>query len=169
MEFDWKSVVKTVAPLLGTAVGGPFGAMAGKLVSDALGCDNADKAIEAAIKNATPEQLLALKTSEQNFAIKMKELGIETDKLAFADTADARKSMTDNKSFMPLFVLSVVIIVATFIMEGFAMLHGLPEGVDDLIVGRVLGTLDAASTLVLGFWYGSSHGSQQKTEALAKR
>ena len=40
MAFDWKSVVGTVAPLLGTALGGPFGGVAGKMIQDALGVDS---------------------------------------------------------------------------------------------------------------------------------
>lgn len=164
MEWNWKSVIKTVAPLLGTAVGGPFGAMAGKLVSDALGCENEEKAIAEAVRNATPEQFMAIKRAEQEFAAKMKELGIQEAKLEFDDTANARKTMTENKSFMPLFVLGLAIIVATFGLEGYAMIRGLPDTVDDLIVGRVMGTLDTSTAIVIGFWYGSSHGSQKKDE-----
>ncbi len=46
--FDWKSVVKAAAPWIGTALGGPLGSAAGKLVAVALGGDET---------KATPEDL----------------------------------------------------------------------------------------------------------------
>lgn len=34
--FDWKAIVKTVAPALGTALGGPLAGTAVKVLSEAL-------------------------------------------------------------------------------------------------------------------------------------
>ena len=53
-----KSVVGAVAPTLGTALGGPMGVMAGNMISEVLECANNPKAIETAIQNATPEQMM---------------------------------------------------------------------------------------------------------------
>lgn len=162
--MDWKSIVSAIAPVLGTALGGPLGGMAMSAVAKAVtGNESApEKDVIKAVTSLSPDALVALKAAENTFAIRMKELDIDLERINTADTADARKSMSDNKSFTPLFSLSVIIIATTFGLEGFAMVHGLPDGVDDLIVGRVLGTLDGATVLVLGFWYGSSHGSQKK-------
>ncbi len=37
MGFDWKSIVSSVAPVLGTALGGPLGGVAARAAMDALG------------------------------------------------------------------------------------------------------------------------------------
>ena len=53
-----KNVVGAVAPTLGTALGGPMGGMAANMIADVLGCPNNPKAIEKAVAEATPEQML---------------------------------------------------------------------------------------------------------------
>jgi hypothetical protein len=37
MDIDFKKIIQAAAPMLGAALGGPFGGMAGKLVAEALG------------------------------------------------------------------------------------------------------------------------------------
>lgn len=169
--MDWKDVAAKITPMLGTALGGPLGGIAAQEISQAIlgKPSGTEKEIAQAMASLTPDGLQKLKEAENAFAIKMKELDIEVDKLNADDRKDARKSMTDNHSFWPLFITSTVILIATFSMEGYAMLVGLPPGVDDLIVGRVLGTLDSASALVLSYWYGSSIGSAKKDDILAKK
>ena len=56
-----KNVVGSVAPTLGSALGGPLVGMASKVICDVLGCDNNPKAIDQAIQQATPEQMMELK------------------------------------------------------------------------------------------------------------
>jgi len=55
--MNWQELVKSVAPMIGTALGGPFAGMATKwLAGKLLGDENADAAaLEAAITNASPE------------------------------------------------------------------------------------------------------------------
>tara|TARA_R110000782_G_scaffold109745_1_gene198825 strand:+ start:175 stop:654 length:480 start_codon:yes stop_codon:yes gene_type:complete len=85
-----KSVVGAVAPTLGTALGGPMGGMAAKMISEVLGVPNTPKAIDKAIQEATPEQMLELKKAEQQFELQMKELSVDVFKLETADIQDAR-------------------------------------------------------------------------------
>jgi hypothetical protein len=52
------AILGAVAPTLATAMGGPLGGMAIKLVADKLGLpESTMEAVEAAVSNATPEQL----------------------------------------------------------------------------------------------------------------
>ena len=67
-----KSIIGSVAPTIGTALGGPMGSMAANMVAEALGCDPEPKKIEKAIQAATPEQLAELKKIDADFDIKMK-------------------------------------------------------------------------------------------------
>jgi len=79
MSFDWKKTVKAIAPMIGTAIGGPFGGMASAAITSVLGIspDSTDDQISEAIKTASPEQLVALRKAEKGFKIKMKELDIK--------------------------------------------------------------------------------------------
>ena len=91
--MDWKSIIGTVAPLLGTAIGGPVGGIAVKAITSALGLDDgaSDKDINAAMKNASPEQLAAIKKVEADFKVQMKKLDIDLEAIHQQDRDSARK------------------------------------------------------------------------------
>ena len=94
MKGILKNIVGAVAPTLGTALGGPMGGMAANMIADVLGVPNTPKAIEKAVQDATPEQMLELKKAEQAFEVQMKELEVDVFKLEVADTQDARKTFS---------------------------------------------------------------------------
>jgi hypothetical protein len=64
-------------------------------------------------------------------------------------------------------VISVVVVCAAFALYGFLMVYGNPKGLDDIILGRILGTADMSLGIVLTYWLGSSVGSRQKDETIA--
>ncbi len=66
-----------------------------------------------------------------------------------------------------LFWLSVVLLVLCLGTEINVLVKGLPQGTSELVVGRVLGLLDAIAMTVLAYWYGTSSSSAVKTELLA--
>ena len=90
MKDMLKNLVGAVAPTIGTALGGPMGGMAANMIADVLGVPNTPKAIEKAVQEATPEQMLELKKAEQEFELQMKELDVDVFKLEVADGQDAR-------------------------------------------------------------------------------
>ena len=90
MKGMLKSIIGAVAPTLGTALGGPMGGMAANMIAEVLGVPNNPKAIEKAMAEATPEQMLELKKAEQDFEVKMKELEVDVFKLETEDIQDAR-------------------------------------------------------------------------------
>jgi primase-polymerase (primpol)-like protein len=79
-----KSILSVVAPNIGTALGGPIGGMAGRVVAKALlGKDEAsDNEIFEAVEKATPEQLVALKKADADFKVQMKQLDIDLAKIS---------------------------------------------------------------------------------------
>lgn len=163
-----KQFVGTIAPLLGTALGGPLGGYAGSLIGKALGVNdpNNQKAMTAAMASATPDQLLALKKADQEFAAKMKELEVDEEKLAYDDRANARAREIATKDSTPK-ILAFAVCALVVLAEGGMMLLGQPKGVDGVVLGRVLGTLDSALMLILSYYFGSSIGSKAKDDALA--
>ena len=84
------------------------------------------------------------------------------------DRKSARTSAVSGDTAKNLFWLSIVIIIVALSAEVYAMFFGVSDKADPLIVGRVLGMLDAALLLVLQFNYGSSVGAKRATELLAK-
>lgn len=84
-NFDWKKLLGTVAPWLATTLGGPLAGTAVKAITSALGLpgDSTEDQISAALVNATPEQLLALKAADNQHAEVMQKLGFDhIEKLA---------------------------------------------------------------------------------------
>jgi hypothetical protein len=65
-------------------------------------------------------------------------------------------------------ILSSIIIMFCLGAELAILFLGYPATIPEIIVGRVLGTLDAAAMLVLSYHYGSSAGSARKSELLAQ-
>lgn len=154
-------VLRAVAPTIGTAIGGPFGAIAGIALSKALGTTVADEAL----LQATPEQLLALKQAEQAFAVQLEQLGINRDKLVYDDIANARAREVAVRDHTPA-VLAYAVTVGFFGTLGFLLAYGKPAaGGDALLV--MLGSLGTAWAGVITYFFGSSAGSKSKTDALA--
>lgn len=166
--FDWKSIVSTVAPILGTAIGGPLGGMAVKAIGDALGLSDAtEETVAQAIHGAKPEDLLKLKQADQQFAKDMKALDVDLERINAANTDSARKMQTETKSRVPA-ILAVLITLGFFgILIG--MMGGWLKPQDNQALLLLLGSLAAAWGAVVNFYYGSSAGSQQKDALLAKK
>lgn len=167
-KFDWRSIIRTVAPALGTVLGGPLAGMAVKAIGDKLlGNPKATEAdIADAMMNATPADLLKLKELDQQFAKDMKALDVDIFKLEVSDVQSARAMYTVN--YWPQIVLSALyvggyfIILAMFIRGKVVVQAEMRDTVTVLI-----GMLTTAIPIILGFWFGSSYGSREKTAALA--
>lgn len=163
------NLVRTVAPSIATAVGGPLAGMATRAISEALlGRPDAteDELVEAA-KNATPEQLLALKQAEQEFAIRMRELDIDLERVSNADRDSARTREVVAKDWTPR-VLAGLITSGYFSVLFYMLTYGLPTtgGSEAMLV--MLGTLGTAWGGVVAYYFGSSAGSKEKSEAMSK-
>jgi hypothetical protein len=160
-----KSVLATVAPLLGTALGGPFGGLAGSLLSKALGTSD-PKAMEAAITSTDPDILLKLKAAENELQEHLKQLQIDEEKLTFDDTANARGREIAVHDKTPM-LLAFGITLGFFGTLSFMLWNGKPQvGGDALLV--MLGSLGTAWAGVVSYYFGSSAGSAAKTDTLNK-
>ncbi len=157
-------VLKTVAPTLALAVGGPFGPIAAAAIHAALGSTD-QKSAEAALLNATPDQLLALKKADQDFTVRMEELGIERDKLTLDDIASARAREIAVKDKTPA-VLVYLTTTGFFASLLGAFLVTIPESSKG-IVFSMIGSLGTVWITQMGFYFGSSMGSEHKTDILA--
>ena len=171
MSLDWKAIVGTVAPWIGTALGGPLGGLAVDAAAKALGLSESTvDAVKGAISGATPEQMLALKTADQEFALKMQALGFQQIKdleaIAASDRASARDLLKSTRSPIPA-VLSLLVTLGYFgVLIG--MMTQVFKVTDSQALLIMLGSLGTAWGMVMAFWFGTTRSSQDKTEILAK-
>ena len=156
MGFDWKSAVKSFAPMLGTALGGPVVGTATKLLSSALlGKDDAsEEELSMAIQKASPEDILKIKQAEHDFKSRMKELEIKEKDLVFSDKRDARSMQAKTKAKTP----AVLAYILTLMVAGMA--YGLmrwtipPENVS--VVNIVFGSIMTAWVGATQFFHGAT-------------
>ena len=160
------NLVKTVAPSIATAVGGPLAGMATRAISEALlGKPDAteDELVEAA-KNATPEQLLALKQAEQDFVVRMRELDVDLERIANEDRSSAREREVKTGDWTPK-ALAAAVTCGFFGVLFWMIANGLPaNGGEAMLV--MLGTLGTAWGAIVSYYFGSSAGSREKTQAM---
>jgi hypothetical protein len=161
------NLVKTVAPSIAAAVGGPLAGMATKAISEALlgKPDGSEVELLQAAERATPEQLLALKKAEQDFAVQMRELDIDLERIANSDRDSARNREIKVKDWTPK-ILAGLITVGYFGVLFYMLRNGLPQhgGSEAMLV--MLGTLGTAWGGVVAYYFGSSAGSKEKTDAI---
>jgi hypothetical protein len=169
---DIKPWVAKVAPMLGTALGGPLGGAAGLLIGNALGVKDASPdSIKQAIQTGSlsGDQILALKKAEEDFQIQCLAMGYKDKEalaeLEFKDRDSARQREVSIKDWTPK-ALALVYTTGFFLILGWMLKHGTPKdgGGEALLI--LLGALAAGATQVLNYYFGSSSGSAQKNELL---
>ena len=64
-------------------------------------------------------------------------------------------------------VLTWLIVAIVLGLEGYILFEGTPEKVSEIVMGRILGTLDMCLVTVLSYWFGTTYGSSRKTDLLA--
>lgn len=123
-----------------------------------------------ALLNATPEQRAALMAEENRHKEVMQQMGIQSaeqfEQIAAGDRASARQREMTLKDRVPS-LLALLVTVGFFGVLAFMMGYSLPtQGHDALLV--MLGSLGTAWTAVVAYYFGSSAGSDRKTELLAQ-
>lgn len=187
MDFDWKSAIRTIAPSIATAFGTPLLGKAVSVLGNAiLGDPNAteDQISNAIQQGLSPDQLLAIKKEDNDFIIKNRELDLQNKDLDYrdsqaylVDTQDARKNNSANRDvfFLACVLLTfygLILIGALFgcygIISGGIILKDVSTvGIVCTFLGGLIGTIGAMAGQVISFYFGSSKGSEKKTDQLA--
>lgn len=165
-----KSIVKAVAPTLGTALGGPAGGMAAKIISEQiLGKPDASEAeIEDFLLTASPEQMLELKKLDAQFAVDMKKLDIDVFRIESDDKKSARAMFGIN--IWPQISLTALFTVGYFVVLIVLLTGSVSIPADSQpVVNVVIGVLTAGMSTVLAFWFGSSVGSKEKNDMIGNK
>ncbi len=169
--MDWKALVGSVAPWIGTALGGPLGGAAIGAVSDALGLsDKTETSLKAALSGVTPEQMLAIKNADNAFAMQMQQLGYENlqkmEELASSDRNSARQREMTVKDVTPR-VLAYTVTLGFFALLTVMIFCPLPKDSATLL-NVMIGSLGTAWTGIVAYYFGTSSSSARKTELLAQ-
>ncbi len=169
--MDFISILKTVSPWIASALGGPLGGMAVEAAAGALGLsDRTTDAVKQAIIGATPEQMLALKKADQDFALQMQALGFkqitDLEAIAAGDRDSARKMQQSVHSRVPALLTCFVVgaFTATLVL---LLKFDVPVTNRDIVV-YMIGQLSGGFTSALAFWLGTTRESGRKTELLAQ-
>ena len=157
--MDW---LKTIAPTIATALGGPLAGLAIEAVSKAVGIDPKD--VQSTINEGklTADQIMLLKQAEIDMAAKAQEMGLNFAKLNVEDRKSAREMQAETRSYIP------AILAITVTVGFFGILVGLMTETfktsDALML--MLGSLGTAWTGIIAFYFGSSASSQNKDDLL---
>lgn len=159
-------LIGSVAPTIATALGGPVAGMAVKAISGALfGHDTAtEDEIRTVLANPTGDQLAALKKIDADFAVQMKALDIDLERIAASDRASARDMQKETKDWIPR-ALAVSVTVGFFTILLYMLVYGLPTTGNEALL-LLLGALQTAWGGIIAFYFGSSSGSQQKDKMI---
>jgi hypothetical protein len=159
MNMNW---LETIAPTIASALGGPLAGLAVEVVSKAIGIDAKDVAKTIAEGKLSADQIALIKVAEIEMASRAQELGLDFAKLAVDDRKSARDMQSKNNALIP----GVMAIVVT--IGFFGILIGLMteqfKTSEALLL--MLGSLGTAWTGIIGFYFGSSAGSQAKDSML---
>lgn len=163
--MDW---LKTLAPLLGTALAGPLGGAAAGFLADKLGIEG--KTVEAVTEalasgKLSADQVAQLKLAEIDFQKFLKQNNIDLERVHAEDRGGARDMFKATRSRVPAW-LSFVVTVGYFGIL-LAMMFGKVQLSDSQALLLMLGSLTTAWGMVMAFWFGTTAGSKDKTEMLA--
>lgn len=175
--MDW---LKSIAPTIATALGGPLGGLAVEAVGKALGMSEATKEKVTEVLssgNVSMEQMAAIKQAESELALKFKELGIKEQQMYVDDTKDARKTHGGDPKVFKLGLMVLLTFAAGVGSIMWLMYKILVEGMKTdpstvavvfTMIGTVIGYLAANAQQVISYYFGSSAGSKEKSDAMAK-
>ena len=161
--MDW---LKQIAPTVATALGGPLAGMAVSAISKAIGVDE-DKVTDIISSNKlTADQVAQIKIAEIELAKQAQELGLNFEKLAVDDRKSAREMQAVTRSWVPSLFAGSVTLGFFAILGG--MMFGQMSVADNTALTMMLGSLGTAWTGIIAYYFGSSAGSQAKTDLLSK-
>jgi len=160
--MDW---LKQIAPTIATALGGPLAGMAVSAISKAIGVDP-DKVGDLISNNKlSAEQIAQVKIAEIELQKQAQELGLNFEKLEVEDRKSAREMQATTRSIVPP-ALAAIITIGFFSIL-IMMMIGKVDGNNPTIL-MMLGSLSTAWTGIVAYYFGSSAGSQAKTDLLSK-
>jgi hypothetical protein len=161
--MDW---LKQIAPTIATAMGGPLAGMAVSAISKAIGVDPEKVGDLISSNKLSADQIAQVKIAEIELQKQAQELGLNFEKLEVEDRKSARDMQSKTRSLMPPILAGTVTLGFFGIMT--MMFVGKVDSSNPAIL-MMLGSLGTAWTGIIAYYFGSSAGSQAKTDLLSKK
>jgi hypothetical protein len=153
-------LLKSLAPTIASAAGGPMAGMAVKMAATKLGIPDATaNEIEDLIERE-PEKAVVLKQADAEFKNRIREMEIDLEsfKTEVQDRQDARKKNREANDWTPrIFILLALMLYGGFIVLVTVMPH---DQNDETIISLVLGQLSSLLALGGSYYFGSSNSKK---------
>jgi nucleoside diphosphate kinase len=165
MDMTW---LKTLAPTVASALGGPLAGMAVTAIGSALGWQDAtQEKITDLLQSGqlTGEQIAAIKIAELELKTHESDNGFKFSELEIRDRDSARGreiQVKDNTNKILAFV-----IVGAFIIVVITTMMGWTKA-ESVLAGTLIGYLSAKAEQVLAYYFGSTQSSARKTELISQ-
>jgi hypothetical protein len=160
--MDW---LKQIAPTIATALGGPLAGMAVSVISKAVGVEHDQVQDMIANNKLSAEQIAQVKLAEIELQKQAQELGLNFAKLEVEDRKSAREMQATTRSMMPP-ILAGSVTVGFFAIMTLMFFNKVDSNNPAILM--MLGSLGTAWTGIIAYYFGSSAGSQAKTDLLSK-
>ena len=151
-------LLKSLAPTIASAAGGPMAGMAVKMAAKKLGLPDSATAneIEDLIERE-PEKAVLVKQADSEFRSKIREMEInlESFKTEVADRKDARTKFSTDWT-PKVFSILTLLLYGGFVVIVTLMPH---DQNDETIISLVLGQLSGILGTAAAFFYGGSIGN----------
>lgn len=152
------SLLKSLAPTVAEAAGGPLAGMAIKMVASRMGSPDASVEELEKILETQPEKALLAKQADGEFQTRLKEmeLDLESFKAEVDDRKDARKTFGDD----PMPKVFAMVALLGFLGYVFMVTIQPPDANDDGVVNLILGYLGGLVSGISAFFFGGSNGKK---------
>lgn len=157
--MEW---LKTIAPTVATALGGPLAGMAVSAVAKAIGCEPDEVQGIISSNKLTAEQVASIQLAELELKKQAQSMNLDFAKLITEDKKSARDMQIATKSWIP--PVMALGVTCGFFGILFGLMYGQIQHAPQIDI--MLGSLGTAWTGIISFYFGSSAGSQAKTELL---
>jgi hypothetical protein len=152
-----------IAPTIASALGGPLAGLAVTALCKAMSLNESEVNGIIQTGKLSADQIAQVKLAEIELQRQAQELGLDFEKLAVADSVSARNMEIATQSHIPA-ILASITTVGFFGILTLLFFNKVDPTNNALMI--MLGSLGTAWTGVIGFYFGSSHGSQMKDQLL---
>ena len=152
-------LLKSLAPTIASAAGGPMAGMAVKMAAKKLGLPDTATAneIEDLIERE-PDKAVMVREADKDFKNRIREMEIDLEsfKTEVEDRKDARENFATDWT-PKVFSVLTLLLYGAFVMIVTLMPH---DKKDETIISLVLGQLSGILGTAAAFFYGSSSGKK---------
>jgi hypothetical protein len=151
-------LLKSLAPTVAEAAGGPLAGMAIKMVASKIGAPDASAEKIEEILETQPEKAMLVKQADREFQDRIREMEIDLEsfKAEVDDRKDARNKFSDD----PTPKIFAMFALLGFLAYVFLVTIQPPDANDDGVVNLILGYLGGLVSGISAFFFGGSNGKK---------